>query len=431
MDQILSRSPIGVAVIDFYGRYVDFNPAYSELYKYDAATLKNELFTIVFSPEQREQVLQLHQSFLAKGGELRGEWDVVRHDGVNLTIISDSVKMESDTGEALRLVYVLDITQRRRTEQALLQSERRFAAIVETAMDAVICLDASYRICLFNAAAERMFCYAAKTILGQPLDVLIPEELRKVHPQYIAAFASTGHTSRRMGSLGQLLACRASGERFPIEAAISHGVSNGESIFTVIVRDVTKQVRAKAELEAAIEKLGQANVKLLEMAQVDQLTNLPNRRMFFDRLHLAMSQSKRRATSVCVAFIDLDGFKAINDEYGHDAGDALLVELSSRLREQLREGDTLARLGGDEFVALLIDVQSLEQCLPTIERILHCAAQPVYFKGMRLQVSASIGMALSENDATAADLIRQADTAMYRAKRAGKNTHAIFSKSEN
>jgi len=281
MDRILSHSPIGIAVIDFDGNYVSFNAAYSTLYAYDAAVLKNELFTIVFAQEQRADILALHQKFLTDGGELRGEWDVVRHDGRHLSIISESVRVESETGQALRLVYVIDITQRRHAEKALLQSEKRLATIIETTMDAVVCLDRKHRITLFNPAAEKMFGYSAKLMFGHSLDLLIPEEFRSIHSRHIEAFAATGHTVRKMGHLGQLQARHSSGELFPIEASISHGSHLGEPIFTVIVRNVSEQVRIKAELEAVIDKLRLANVQLLELSQIDHLTLLPNGSMPF------------------------------------------------------------------------------------------------------------------------------------------------------
>jgi len=416
MRRILSHSPIGIALIDYDGNYIEFNPAYSALYDYDPAELQGQPFTVVFSPDQRERILQLHQNFLSGGGELRGEWDVVRHDGTALTIISESVRVNSEAGEPQRLVYVLDITSRKKAEYALERSESRLATIIESAMDAVICLDAQHRISVFNAAAEAMFGYSAKSMLGQSLDVLVPEELRAAHPRHIESFAATGRTSRRMGQLGQLQACRASGERFPIEASISHAQNRDESIYTVILRDVTEQVRTKAELEVAVERLGRANLQLLELAQIDQLTKLPNRRALLERMTFALVQNRRRGTNCCVAFIDLDGFKAVNDEHGHDAGDALLVEIASRLKGQIREVDTVARFGGDEFVALLSEVQSLESCAPTIDRLRALVALPVMYKGASLQVTASIGTALSSPDSTVDELLKRADLAMYQLK---------------
>jgi len=426
MDRLLSLSPIGIAVINFDGSYAEFNDAYCDIYGYTPELLRDRFFTTVFRPEQRADVLRQHQQFLTGHGPLTGEWDVVRRDGAQRRVIANSVRVTSDHGQPQRLVYITDITERQRTETALHESEQRLMTIITSAMDAVICLDHNHRISLFNPAAERMFGYSASHMLGQQLDPLLPVAARATHSQQIEKFAVTGLTTRRMGNLGQLHAVRADGTQFPIEASISQGKIGDKPLFTVIVRDITAQVQTHAHLATALKELSDANQQLTALAHLDHLTHLPNRLLFLDRLHLALSQASRRETHVCLAYIDLDGFKAVNDTHGHDAGDAVLVELSSRLRDQLREGDTIARLGGDEFVALLTDIESIAQCTPTIERMLAVVSQPVLFNGVALQVSASIGVTSSRNSTDPNELMRQADDAMYCAKRSGKNQFVLY-----
>jgi diguanylate cyclase (GGDEF)-like protein len=132
---------------------------------------------------------------------------------------------------------------------------------------------------------------------------------------------------------------------------------------------------------------------------------------------------------VAVAYIDLDGFKAVNDTHGHAAGDQLLRRLAARMNDALRDGDTLARIGGDEFVAVLTDLQPEQDCDPILTRLLGAAAEPVVTDAVTLRVSASIGVSLysPNNEAPVADLLmRQADQAMYRAKQLGKNRYAIY-----
>jgi len=131
---------------------------------------------------------------------------------------------------------------------------------------------------------------------------------------------------------------------------------------------------------------------------------------------------------VAVVFLDLDGFKAVNDRYGHDAGDHLLIALAARMKEALREGDTIARLGGDEFVAVLIDLENRDACLPMVERLLSAAAQPEPWGDVSLQVSASLGVTFypQAQDLEPDQLLRQADQAMYQAKMAGRNRYQIF-----
>lgn len=167
---------------------------------------------------------------------------------------------------------------------------------------------------------------------------------------------------------------------------------------------------------------------LENIAHNDALTGLPNRVLLADRMHQAMAQTLRRGKQMAVAYIDLDGFKAINDSHGHDAGDHLLMTVATNMKRVLREGDTLARLGGDEFVAVLLDLSDADANAPMLVRLLHAAAEPVHFGPLVLQVSASVGVTYypQPEDVDADQLLRQSDQAMYQAKLAGKNNFHIF-----
>ena len=163
-------------------------------------------------------------------------------------------------------------------------------------------------------------------------------------------------------------------------------------------------------------------------AHFDALTNLPNRLLLADRMQQSMAQCHRRGQKLAVVFIDIDGFKSVNDQHGHDAGDHMLVSVANRMRGMLREGDTLARLGGDEFVAVLLDLPDERNSVPTLERLLAAAAGPVEFGGAGFQRSASIGVTFfpQDGDPSGDQLLRQADHAMYDAKLAGKNCYRFF-----
>lgn len=178
--------------------------------------------------------------------------------------------------------------------------------------------------------------------------------------------------------------------------------------------DITYQVEHQSQLEY--------------IAHYDALTGLPNRILLADRLQQAMAQAQRQKQTLAVAYIDLDGFKAVNDHHGHDAGDRLLSTLASRMKGALREGDTLARLGGDEFVAVLIHLPDGDACVSMLTRLLIAAAEPVEDKGRVLQVSASLGVTFFPQIETLGpdQLLRQADQAMYQAKQAGKNRFHVF-----
>jgi diguanylate cyclase (GGDEF)-like protein len=168
--------------------------------------------------------------------------------------------------------------------------------------------------------------------------------------------------------------------------------------------------------------------QLEHIAHFDALTNLPNRLLLADRLQQAMAQAQRRNQKLAVAYLDIDGFKSVNDTYGHDVGDQLLIHLAKVMKDTLREGDTLARLGGDEFVAVLIDLEGADSCVPMLKRLLEAGATPWILGDIALHCSASIGVTLypQEGEVEADQLLRQADQAMYQAKMAGKNRFQLF-----
>jgi diguanylate cyclase (GGDEF)-like protein len=186
-------------------------------------------------------------------------------------------------------------------------------------------------------------------------------------------------------------------------------------------------VRLNRKLKLEIIENAEHHEQLERMAHYDLLTNLPNRVLLADRLSQSMVQCQHRNQSLAVAFIDLDGFKAVNDRHSHNVGDELLVEVAQRMKEALREGDTLARIGGDEFIAVMIDLEKIEDSEPVLKRLLKAAAKSITLGDAVMKVSASIGVSLYPQDHVDADLLmRHADQAMYVAKQAGKNRYHFF-----
>lgn len=194
------------------------------------------------------------------------------------------------------------------------------------------------------------------------------------------------------------------------------------------VRDARNHIRHYVGLFSDITVQKEHEQELEYIAHYDTLTKLPNRALLADRLHQAMAQVQRRNQRLAVVYLDLDGFKTVNDTHGHDVGDHLLVTVATRMKQALREGDTIARLGGDEFVAVLIDLPDINACEPLLTRLLAAAAQPVHLGGFSLQVSASLGVTLypQPRETDADQLLRQADQAMYQAKLSGKNRYQLF-----
>jgi diguanylate cyclase (GGDEF)-like protein len=181
----------------------------------------------------------------------------------------------------------------------------------------------------------------------------------------------------------------------------SLGEPDGSTV--ICFRDATGELRARRELE--------------HRAMHDTLTGLPNRELLMDRLSVALARLGRQGTAVGVLFIDLDGFKEVNDAHGHTVGDELLVSVASRLRREVRDGDTVARYGGDEFVVLCEDLARIDAAQPLARRLAEAVAQPVSTGERLLIVQASIGVVVEQNPATSADaLVRRADAEMYRVK---------------
>ncbi len=310
-----------------------------------------------------------------------------------------------------RLIGVLgighDITDRKRAENEL----RLSASVFHHAREAIMITDPQGGIVDVNEAFTRITGYGRAEVLG-----LNPRILNSGH-QRQEFFARMWRDLNAQGYwYGEVWNRRKSGEVFAVMQTIS------------AVKDAHGHLQHYVALFSDITAIKENEKKLEHIAHYDALTSLPNRVLLADRLQQALARSQRREHLLAVAYLDLDGFKAINDHYGHDAGDHLLAALAARMRLALREGDTLARWGGDEFVAVLLDLVDASSTQPLLLRLLAAAAHPVAFGPHTLQVSASLGVTFfpQAREADSEQLLRQADQAMYRAKVAGKNCYCVF-----
>ncbi|MFD2204598.1 diguanylate cyclase domain-containing protein [Kiloniella antarctica] len=196
------------------------------------------------------------------------------------------------------------------------------------------------------------------------------------------------------------------------------------------LRDSEERMELQAqELVALAEDLQAAEQEMKFLALHDALTKLPSRRLCMDRLEQAMMNDRRNKTKTAVLFIDLDGFKVVNDSLGHEAGDAVLIGVGQRLKALIRENDTVARIGGDEFVVLLNEAGQREDVALIAQEIVAELSVPFLIKNDKIKVGASIGIAISPDDGGSAKaVIRNADQSMYLIKRQGKNNYGFFSK---
>jgi diguanylate cyclase (GGDEF)-like protein/PAS domain S-box-containing protein len=300
------------------------------------------------------------------------------------------------------------------SERKLAKDKLKLAASVFThAREGIAITDAATRIVDVNQPFSAITGYSREEVLG------IQPGLFKSGPHSDAYFETLWQGLREQGHWsGEIWSKRKNGEAYAELITISavsdaHGVVQN---YVILFVDITPMKTYQKQLE--------------NLAHFDALTMLPNRLLLADRLRQAMRQSQRRKQSLAVVFLDLDGFKAVNDEYGHGAGDELLVVESQRMKGALRDGDTLARIGGDEFVAVLVDLEQPDDAEPVLERLLLAAADPVTLGDAEIHVSASMGIAIYPRDGTHADLLlRRADQSMYLAKQSGRNRYRFFSES--
>ena len=257
-------------------------------------------------------------------------------------------------------------------------------------------------------------------IMGYPDDeALIGRYTHELRLDYLGgeSFDSLRQSLIHNGSWqGEMRGQRESGELFSATLNVN------------VARDEAGQVTHRVAILTDITQLKAQQHQLEHVAYHDALTGLPNRVLLADRLNQAMARAGRRGEHVAVVYLDLDGFKAVNDDQGHDQGDALLIAIAQRMAGALRQTDTLARIGGDEFVAVLSDLATDHEALPSLQRLLLAAREPVLLAAGEVQVSASIGVAFyPQAEAVDADqLLRQADHALYQAKLAGKNRHHVY-----
>ncbi len=198
-------------------------------------------------------------------------------------------------------------------------------------------------------------------------------------------------------------------------------------ITRVRLLDPDGSLRGIAGMAADVTERMEHEKHLERVAHYDALTGLPNRQLLADRLLQALARTKREHGLMAVCHLDLDGFKPVNDRHGHGAGDKVLVEVTRRIKEAVREDDTVARLGGDQFAVLLVGLQATEECVGSLQRLLECIQQPLAVNDAVLDITASIGVAIYPEDEQDADtLLRHAGQAMHLAKQAGRNRYHLF-----
>ncbi|MEC5207948.1 diguanylate cyclase (GGDEF)-like protein/PAS domain S-box-containing protein [Vogesella perlucida] len=378
-------------------------------YAADAQGISREDWLAMIHPQDLPQVIQAMQAHLAGETpayemEMRcrsqtGNWRWILSRG--------RVLSRDDAGRPLIMSGThTDITERKIYALA----QREAAVVFDSSYEGIMVVSPAGVITKVNAAFTRITGYPEAEVLGQSPNLLSSG----LHgPAFYQALWM--QVKQQDFWRGEIWNRRRDGELYAELLSIS------------VVRDQQGQIQHYVGIFSDITQLKAHEAELDRIANYDPLTNIPNRRLLSDRLEQALLHCRRHEKYCAVCFLDLDGFKAINDLYGHDVGDQLLVALAERLKSVLRADDTLARLGGDEFVLLLSDLNGAAECMPILDRLLATVRQEFMLGDVVIRTSASIGISLFPlDDADADTLLRHADQAMYQAKESGKNCYLLF-----
>jgi diguanylate cyclase (GGDEF)-like protein/PAS domain S-box-containing protein len=357
-----------------------------------------------------ERLADAAHRFVERGGDV--SWDVHGKDEIG-RLAHDLVEMGRDLHvryqelAAANAELAEEIEARRAVEQEL----RLAASVFSSTSDGIVISDRDNRILQVNDAFVHVTGFSREEIVGNTPAILNSGLQDAGFYQVMwKSLSETGHWR------GEIRNRRKNGEIY------------AEILDIGVLRDAAGEITNYVGVFTDISELKLTQGRLEKLAHFDDLTGLPNRVLIADRMSQAISRMKRSGQKLAVAYLDIDGFKEINDTYGHEIGDRLLTVVAERMQLSMRECDTLARLGGDEFVALYSELDDTQVSLVLVQRLLAAAARPVEIDGRHLQVSASIGLTFFPQEAeTEADqLLRQADQAMYLAKQAGRNRYHLF-----
>ncbi len=417
---VIGHAPIGVAVIDFDGRYRSVNPAYCRIYGYDEGEMLGRSFTMVFPQADRYEILARHREFLSLGTQLGGEFTVLRRDGEVLKIVTESVRIPGDNDRGLRLVYVVDITAYRRLEDELRTAADTYRTLFETVPQGIIYFDLEGNITTANPAALRILDVELAQLAGRASH---DTPWRFIHPDGTPLRADefpnvrAERTEERV--LGVVMGFE-TGRRGLIWIEVSAvPVFKGgklDQVYTYF-EDITERMLLSRALE--------------QKATTDYLTGTANRATLIERLTAEWERLRRQPDSrSAVLSLDIDFFKQVNDTFGHAAGDAVIKHVPALIAESIRATDLVGRMGGEEFLVLLPNA-GINSALRLAKRLCErVASQPANYAGRPIPVTISIGVSvIASTDASIDAVLGRADAALYAAKQAGRNRAVVHPES--
>lgn len=455
---VFERAGVGIAMVAPDGSWMRVNQALCEIIGFSQKELMAVTFRDITFPEDLDKDLNLLEQMVAGTiDRYQLEKRYVHKNGSTVWIHLIVTKHVDRAGQLIGFVSVVkDIQARKETEEALARlrqnlekevkeqtrelresnallartmalqvqaqqdlskQQAELRAVIDNAYDAYVCIDADGLIIDWNLQAESTFGWSAEEAIGQSLDdMIIPEIHRKAHRAGMKHYLATGKSSILNKRL-ELMAMRRDGTTLPVELRVKSLVSDGHIRFSAFLHDISERKHNEALRE--------------QEARHDALTCLLNRRGFFETLPAAMARADRANKDIALMYIDLDGFKPVNDTLGHEAGDRVLQEVTLRLLKVVRNTDTVARLGGDEFVVILEGLtHGTDDAMACANKILAAIRQPIQIEQHRVAVSASIGITLRHlaSHTSPEAMVHEADKAMYHAKQSGKNQAFLWKK---
>jgi diguanylate cyclase (GGDEF)-like protein/PAS domain S-box-containing protein len=399
--ELYDFAPVGYVTLNLTGNITRSNLAASKLLRMDRQQLQGKrlaTFVVLTDLPKLNSLLSL--------SNIENNQPVceIILEGKNARTIQMDISVSDNDLEYL--LVLTDITERKEAEVKL----QLAASVFTHTHEGIMITDASGTILKVNDAFSRITGFARLEAVGKSSEILQSDHQS---PEFYASIQQI--LIEKDYWYGEVWNRRKNGDIYPEMQAIS------------VVRDITGKTQHYVSLFTDITNLKAHQQQLEHAANFDALTNLPNRALLADRLPIALLQCQRHSKMLAVVYIDLDGFKEINDTYGHDMGDQLLISISQHMSDALRECDTLARIGGDEFVAVLADLETPNDCKPVLDRLQKAAAQTISLGDVLLNVSASMGVSIYPTSGNNADLLlRQADQAMYIAKVNGKDRYHFF-----
>jgi diguanylate cyclase (GGDEF)-like protein/PAS domain S-box-containing protein len=403
-DAVIASLPGIFYILNPQGKFLQVNSAFYTVTGYTAAELPSLSMLDLFDGIHR-QIITKRIAAVFETGSSWAEADIRKKDGSKLPYYFSGRLAQFDNQPYL-VGLGIDITERRQAEANL----QITASVFHNSNDGILITDHDNCIVDVNPAFTRITGYQKEEVLG--LNPKILQSGRHDSQHYSRMWSEVTETNSWRGEIWNRRKC---GEVYAELLSISVIRGNDGSVIRHVgVFSDISHIKAHEE-------------KLARIAHHDSLTGLPNRSLLPDRLRQAINHSKRHGGIVAVCYLDLDGFKYINDTFGHTVGDHVLMEVANRLTRVVRSGDTVARLGGDEFVVLLQGSQREEECHTTLQRLLAVVADPMIIEGNEIMVGTSIGVCIYPTiEADGETLLSYADQAMYVAKRSGKNQFHIW-----